>query len=160
MPFTPLGLYYPGTTDTPKRQDLEDMAETADAAIALLGQWTAYTPTVTAATATAAARYTRIGDLVKVEFKISFTGAATGTVLLSKPVTGLTAAADIACGVAMGVDGLSSPSRRSMTVAHASTTNVFFLVDNLNTAATVVAAVPWTWANTDTLAGSFEYEAA
>lgn len=125
------------------------------------GKWADYTPALTGLAGAATARWTRIGDLITVQFKITASGASTTTVLLSKPTSGLYTANDQAFGTAMALDAsVASSSRRSITVVNADADNVFFIVDSLAGAATVIGNTPWAWANGDTLAGTFSYEAA
>ena len=118
----------------------------------------AYTPTVSNATATASATYMRIGTRIEVEFSILFSGAASGTVAISTPTLLSAGSVGMALGVAFGVDGGVTTTRRSFTVVGASgAATVAFQVDSATSAGLVNATVPWTWANTDTIVGRFTY---
>ena len=65
-----------------------------------------------------------------------------------------------ALGSVLLVDGnVGTSSRRSATVLM-SGSGPFFNVDSLTSSAAVTSTVPWTWAATDEIAGTFRYEAA
>lgn len=118
----------------------------------------AYSPTVWGASASASARYFRMGKRVEVEFVVSFSGAASGTVTLSTPTAGGHAFPGCALGVAFGLDGGVTSTRRSLTVCGAASGNqVTFVVDSLASSATVTTGVPWVWAAGDEIRGRFSY---
>jgi hypothetical protein len=125
------------------------------------GTWTTYTPTLgwTNTTATSA-RYVKQGKLVTVEFLLTLTGTPVGTFTLTTPTTAAATVNRVAAGAAMMIDGASDTTRRSGTVFLLSTTTVGILVDSLTSAALVSTTVPWTWATTDTLGGTFTYREA
>jgi hypothetical protein len=127
--------------------------------------WTSYTPAWTSTgsapaigTSTITARYRRSvdSDLVKVEFRITFAGATfgTGDYRFSVPVTASADSVTTSTGTAVLVD--SGTTTRCGVCRFASTTTV--LIDS--TTGTVGQLVPFTWANTDIVILSIEYEPA
>lgn len=115
-----------------------------------------YNATLSNASASVAATYFKVGKRVEVEFAITFTGAATGTLILSTP-SAMSNTSPLGIGTALAIDGGATATRRSITVVPAGGTSVAFNVDSLAANALVNASVPWTWASTDTLAGRFTY---
>lgn len=126
-----------------------------------LTEYQSYTPVVTGASATATGKYISAGKLVIGYFRVTFTGAATSTVVMTLPVLALLSSNNDACGTCVMLDtSVGSGSRRSGTIMHNSAGTCFFNVDSLASAAAVTTAVPWTWASGDSIGGQFYYEAA
>jgi hypothetical protein len=125
------------------------------------GAWTPYTPTISNVTTSGlAARYQQIGKTVRVEYAFTLTGAPTGTVGLSLPVTASIVATGGGFINARGVIGglRQGVGYRYGAVVLVSSTAVNFMSDN--TATPWNATTPVSWANTDAWGGHFEYEGA
>lgn len=129
------------------------------------GYTVAFTPTwsgVTLGTGPVnAGRRQEFGKWVDISFNLTL---GTGGSLSSTAFMTLDIPAASTVGRAIGnvmlIDGsVGNSSRRSATIMM-SASGAFFSVDSLTTAATVTTAVPWTWAATDEIAGTFRYERA
>lgn len=139
-----------------------------DALLAVTDALTSYTPTYAGITgignATVSAKYQQVGKLVRGHVRIVFgttsTFAAAGTTItVSLPVaTHASIASNHPIGPAFFLDAGVSGTRTIGTAITTTSTTVFFVTPTVGQ--TVLTSVPWTWANTDTLAFSFEYEAA
>lgn len=106
-------------------------------------------------------RYIQIGDTVIGYATITFAANSTfsGTFLVDLPVDAV-AAANLTIGTIFAQDGSGGVGTRragSLVLATASTA-YFLLADVANNV--ITSTVPWTWATTDVLTFSFEYEAA
>lgn len=158
MPTTTNGLPYPAASDSPNgAAQIQALAAAVDA----WGTWNDYTPTLgwTNTTATTA-KWVKIGKLVHVNFLLTLTGTPVGTFTMTTPSTNAATANRQACGQAMMIDGASDTTRRSGTVFLLSTTTISILVDSATSAALVSTTVPWTWASTDTIGGTYTYREA
>lgn len=109
------------------------------------------------ATGTVDASYVRVGKLIRVEFLATVTAIGAGTLTITTPTVMATSDVTTALGSALAVDGGNSATRRSLTIGRGGANTIFFLVDSLGTAATVTNSIPWSWANTDTIGGTFTY---
>lgn len=150
-----------------KIADLEADVATATAAVAGLGEWQAWTPTVTqsgSVTVTnTSSRYTRIGDTVHFHALLAVTGSGTGgnAVVVSLPVTAATSGQAI--GFGWITDSSAGGPRYTGTAVAASTTTLQLVPDsgvgnytgNLG-AANFTAGL----ASGDTISVSGTYEAA
>lgn len=117
-----------------------------------------YAPVVDLGAATTEAQYVRVGRLVTVQFLITFTGTpSAGLLRMTTPAPVGLSIWRYGIGSAIALDGGASGTRRSLTVVAADTDKVGFIVDSLATNATVTNAVPWAFAATDTVAGTFTY---
>lgn len=160
MPSTSKGFPYPADTETPNGPlQIQALANAVDT---YLGDWADYAPTLgwTNTTATIAKWRRLAGKLIVVEFLLTLTGTPVGTFSLSLPATAATTANRVSSGTAMLIDGASDTTRRSSTVFLLSTTTISILVDSATSAAIVSTTVPWTWASTDTIGGTFTYREA
>lgn len=158
MASTTNGLTYPVSTDAPNgAAQIQALAQSVDA----WGTWNDYTPTLgwTNTTATTA-KWNKQGKVVTVQFLLTLTGTPTGTFSLTLPSTTAATVNRVSCGTAMLIDGASDTTRRSATVFLLSTTTASLLVDSLTSSALVSTTVPWTWATTDTIGGTFIYREA
>lgn len=121
-----------------------------------------YTPTYTNFTlgnGTVSAQYAAAGKWVRYKGLITLgsTSSVTGTIRISLPVTALwTTFGHPIDGMSTLVD-TSVPTRRFRVCAHQSGTE-FYMADLSDTR--VDNTVPWTWAASDTIAWSMDYEAA
>lgn len=133
-----------------------------------VGAWQTYTPTWTAATTnpvlnngTIAGRYLRQGRLVTVQIKLTMGSSTTygsGNWLFSLPSgTDQETTATFPLGVAAMGD--ASPVARYTGVVEVNNSTTVLVMNN-NTGTAVTAAVPITWAQSDTLYLQFQYEAA
>lgn len=101
--------------------------------VAAIGAWTAYTPTITAASGTITsfttrlARYSKIGKTVHVifEFIIAVNGTGGTYLIMNKPITGVTPL-NGSTGV-IGYGGEVAISGSAITIREASTTTVLML---------------------------------
>jgi hypothetical protein len=160
MPNTANGLPYPAPSSAPNiPADIQSLANGIETGFG--GTTTTYAPTLgwTNTTATVA-KYTRVGQLVFVEFVLTLTGTPVGTFSISLPSTATATANRQACGTAMLNDGPSDTTRRSATCFLLSTTTMSLLVDSATSSALVSTTVPWTWASGDILGGQFFYTEA
>lgn len=167
MPTTTKGFRYPAATAAPNvPADMQNLATDVDT---YLGDWADYTPTLswTANTTITSAKWRRVaGKLIAVEFLLTTTGAPTSaTLTLSLPATAAFATGSrISSGtVLMRDNSTGDASIRGGTVMLASTTTASFLIDNgsdVTTSRIVTQAVPWTWAASDTIGGTFLYREA
>lgn len=165
MALTPRGIYYPDPSGVPKRQDLQDMATTADTALgtALPSIWQSYSPSLgglVLGNGTMTARYVRTGTLARglVKLVMGSTTTYSGTYLIGLP---LPVAApwdsNFPVGRAFFLDSSAGSASRTAGVAVTVDANRVFLVGT-NTGSTITNAVPWTWAVGDILSFGFEYE--
>lgn len=169
MGTTTNGLTYPASTDPPNGSaQIQALAQGIDSA-AYGGVWADYTPTLSwvSNTTITSAKWRRLaGKLVAVEFLLTTTGAPTSaTLTLTLPVTaGVGTSNRISCGTVMLRDNSTGDaSIRGGTVFLNSTTLATFSMDNgsdVTTSRIVTQAVPWTWAASDTIGGTFIYREA
>jgi hypothetical protein len=125
--------------------------------------WTAYTPTFTGfvlGNGTVVARYQQIGKTVHGWFDVAFGSTSTFSAAFSVTIP-VAAHASIPFGLGMGAcyyQDTSASLRFSGVVGYwdSTTHGMFFLTPT----ATVSNTIPFTWATTDKLSGSFAYEAA
>jgi hypothetical protein len=126
-------------------------------------EWTAYTPTVTnVPTTSRVGAYVAHGKTVHVRISIVASGAATGSIAVSLPVSasarfGLSGYAALLQGNATAVDSGTTSYAGYLQLASATTVNFFSTASASNPWA---ATVPHTWANTDIIVATFTYEAA
>jgi hypothetical protein len=122
--------------------------------------WTAYVPTITnVATSGVVARYRSVGKTVDVRVLFNITGAPSGTITVTLPVTASSAFGTggfIHIGTVMGLR--TAVSNNLGVVSLASTTTMTFLSSGGTTAWN--ATVPVTWANGDDFHLTATYEAA
>lgn len=127
--------------------------------------WQVYTPVVTGAAtspapATSLGRYTQIGKTVHAQFFYSISGAPTGKMTVSLPVSA--ASSTLGLGSPIHVTG-SVVGLRQLNAYHfgwiylATATTVEFMSTNSATAWN--ATVPVAWADTDRFRGTVTYEA-
>lgn len=167
MPTTPKGFRYPASTAAPNVPvDIQNGVTDVDT---YLGDWADYVPTLSwvANTTITSAKWRRVaGKLIAVEFLLTTTGApTTATLTMTLPVTaGFATANRLSCGTIMVRDNSTGDaSIRGGTVFLNSTTTATFSMDNgsdVVTSRIVTQAVPWTWAASDTLGGTFLYREA
>jgi hypothetical protein len=137
--------------NTHLRDNLLELNSTASA-------WTAYTPTLTNwAPGIDIARYKQIGKTVHVEWVFGCTGASSGTMVVSLPVTAHGSTATFNGSVGHGFASDASTGATDVTSVYlASSTTV-----NFNSNAGVYgASIPWVWVASDRLRAHLTYEAA
>jgi hypothetical protein len=133
-----------------------------------IGDWTAYTPTVTNLTlgtgGAASGRYAVVNNIAVLEitFTLGTGGAATGLIQLGVPA-GLTPASSNFWGRAVSRP-TGAGSFYFHTIQAATAGSVYIYADNSSstyvTLSGTSASVPATWANTGSLQGSIVYEVA
>lgn len=122
------------------------------------GFWEAYTPSntgVTVGNGTQVARFTRIGNMVTVSYRLVF---GSGTSFTGTPAFGLPVAATAAANTVLGPAWLfdAAPAQQSGICRVFGASDVRIAGDT----ATVSATSPWTWATGDELTFTATYEAA
>lgn len=142
-----------------------NLATYRDALKALSEAQTAWTPTytnITIGNAVVSAKYLQVGKFVRGHLNIVFGSTSSfgaGSLLSSLPVA---PHASIATGHPVGhcyfLDNSAGSASRTIGSMVTSGGNVFFVTNA--TGGTVSNTVPWTWAVSDVLACTFEYEAA
>jgi len=124
------------------------------------GAYQSYTPTYsnfTLGNGTVVGQYYRVGNMVAGSFEITVgtTSAVSGTIGVSLPSNFDTAQPScFGCGLALDTSG-GTAAYRGLTLHKNGTNNVVFVVDTGNL---VNATVPFTWASTDVLRGTFTYK--
>lgn len=178
MPTTSEGYRYPVLTDTANvPRDVGNLAADVNAGIvAVKAAWTAYTPTLTAATTAPNlgtggkmyAAYKQVGKTVTVRFRVQFgTGftAGSGYYILSLPVPSLAVTATTGTyGGKYGAIGIASAGEASGTLtAHTasleSTTTIIFQAGN-NALLDHTGPRGVAWTATGYIGGTVTYEAA
>lgn len=133
-----------------------------------IGTGTAFTPTWTNVTQGTTGlvntgHYSQAGKWITVQFNLTLGtgGAFTGSATMTLPFP---AASSVVAGEALGVvrmQDTSAPLRRNGLVLLSTSTTAIFAVENATPASvTANATVPFTWAATDLLSGTFTYLAA
>ena len=122
--------------------------------------WATWTPTLTGfhASSTATGNYIQIGKTVHFTAKASMTGASTGAMSMDLPVNAKNTLSTEMVANGFGFDG--SFNWYIWGVISAADTLGLWGMTTVGRVAGVAAAVPTTWANTDTLTVSGTYEAA
>lgn len=163
MGTTPLGIEYPEPSSQPRRQALQDLAESADDAIiaAVGGAWTPYTSTATAGltigNGTIVAAVGRIGQFVRVRIVVTLgsTSSLTSNVALTLPAPPINADQALSCvlhDVSAGTSGRLAAA--ALIPASSATVQPWSSEGSLN------SSVPFTWATGDKIIITGTYEAA
>ena len=135
-----------------------------------IGEWTTYTPTWTASTTnptlgngSLVGRYSRIQNLIYVQFFLSFGSTTTpgsGVYEIGLPVTGATELVGYSSLGSGYVLDSSSANVTTVTVSgNNNTTNVIMKYTG-GSFGNVSSTTPFTWTNQDAMYGSFVYKAA
>lgn len=131
------------------------------------GAWTTWTPTFTNFTlgnGTVTAKYVQIGKFVacRITILLGSTSSFSGAISLSVPVTAVEMGSIPAIGTVTYLDAgtASYPGHIRQDGANGVSLTVFVTSGTYGSEAGVGASVPFTWANTDVINGTFLYEAA
>lgn len=171
MGTTSLGIYYPDPSGVPKRQDFQDIATTANAAILAASPqsaWLTFSPAWTATgtnpvigNGSIVGRYIQLGKTVFLRASITMGSTTTygsGQYILSLPVTA--AAGSIQLADAFYFNGTNYRGYARMP-AGATTLSLFAPNTTAGAADRVVSStVPFTFASTNSISVSGCYEAA
>jgi hypothetical protein len=166
MPTTPNGLPYPAATDVPDvPADVQALAEQIDTDV--FSAWSAYTPTISGTgwalgNGTIAGYFRKSGRTVKFRILVTFGSTSsygTGGLTFSLPANSTGAAEH--CGSHSALDSGSSARYHGTTLINTSTCTPYFTPSAAGGAdRTATSSVPFTWATSDTLTISGEYESA
>jgi hypothetical protein len=179
MPTTPGGIVYPSPTDSPDvPRDLQALAESVEDIFDLEGDWTAYTPALTASTTSPTlgtgsaqvGRYMRLGNTLWVKAKVQFgtagAAAGSGTYRLGLPFPVLQQTGSVLSphGTVVGVD--NSAAVHAVGIVNVNADGDTFCLLRYQAAASPSAlaaftnAAPWTWAASDRIEVEAVFECA
>lgn len=141
-------------------ESLDEVGVWDDTLVAWTGVTRSYTPTLVNVTGAATASYVVQGKWVTMDFTVTFTGAAGGSVSMTVPFAAALATAPLP---RMGGATLRDNSPATLRIAQvflSTSTTVTFGYEQTNVLASVGATTPWTWATGDTISGQITYRRA